>query len=48
MDDLSVRIEEASMCALASAHALAIADPDFCLAGGIILTETQEGECPDL
>lgn len=48
VDDFSVRIEEANMCALASAHAYAMATPDFCLAGGIILTEAQEGECPDL
>ena len=46
VDAYAKRIEEASLCALAEASALAISAPNLCLAGGIVYANAGHSVCP--
>ena len=47
MTDYAEHIEEASLCALAEASAVAISiAPHTCLAGGIVYASAEHSVCP--
>jgi hypothetical protein len=44
--DLEAEIKKRSLCATATAAALAISKPDACLAAGVVYADAGEGTCP--
>jgi hypothetical protein len=45
--DLEAEIRKRSLCATATATALAIAKPDACLASGVVYADVSSGSCPE-